>query len=154
MKTYIQTLKDLSKKPKNVKYLQRDNALSEYLSEVSSKLSLGIKLDDKILNQEIIKKHNFLDNVEQTNEYYNNLKSVLAQVKNNIPYDSISTILKNMKYIGFNEVYRLANNYSFILDGSRSIKVYYKHYFLDKKDCISFNIDNSKLYINYDSVAA
>ncbi len=144
MLTYISTLRKLSLSPTNIKNLNRDNILDSYLLEVKSKLSLGFKLDDNILNQTILKKYNIINEANNLKKETSLFNNHVKKMSDNFDINILIDYLKNNS-IGDDRLYKLYNNYNFVKLGNK-VSVYYKLFKINEIDLYNYNIDTN-MYI-------
>jgi hypothetical protein len=146
METYIQRLRNLSKKPNNIKALNRSLLLDEYLLEVKRKISYGYKFDNNFLNQSILLKD---ETFKKGTDLRNSNIEFNKFVENEISKFNLMDFIEYLKTIKLNHKQKshkhLYNTFNFFIDGNKAI-VFFRHICINKFDLFNFCTDRG-LYI-------
>ncbi len=141
MLTYISELRKLSKAPNNIKSLNRDTILDSYLLEVKSKLSLGYKFKNNILNQSILKKYNIFNEATELKKETLSFNDHVNKMSNKLDINIVMNFLKN-NFISNDQLYKIYDNYNLVKLGNK-VSIYYKLFKIHEEDFYTFNIDTN-----------
>lgn len=143
METYISRLRKLSKKPNNIKELNRGLLLNEYLQEVTSKISYGYEFDDNFLNQSILKQNNIF---KKGTDLRTETKQFNDFVDLQISKFDLSEFIKHIKAKVINHRSKSTKlkfkQFNYFVDGSKVI-IFFRHMLVKELELFNFRIDNS-----------